>query len=221
MKKIISMSLSLMMTISVLAPCHSVIAQEVQLQNIVSTGNKIAELCADYDDYNTACDDAEIKDRLIVKASGNIDEYGAVDSVYGFGYAFLQYADKTSAEEAKVQYENLGYTVDYDSVAALCNTNSNDYPQYANWPEEWAYEETDAVSAIDYYKRKFQGTTVARRQTLRAEDFLAMPLNLPEIHKQKWFLQFMQQSDKSKFELQQAIEKVDNLIKSLIQQDNN
>ena len=76
-------------------------------------------------------------------------------------------------------------------------------------------------TAIDYYKRKFQGTTVARRQTLRAEDFLAMPLNLPEIHKQKWFLQFMQQSDKSKFELQQAIEKVDNLIKSLIQQDNN
>ena len=54
-------------------------------------------------------------------------------------------------------------------------------------------------TAIDYYKRKFQGTTVARRQTLRAEDFLAMPLNLPEIHKQKWFLQFMQQSDKSKF----------------------
>ena len=54
-------------------------------------------------------------------------------------------------------------------------------------------------TAIDYYKRRFQGTTVARRQTLRAEDFLAMPLNLPEIHKQKRFLQFIQQSDKSKF----------------------
>ena len=53
-------------------------------------------------------------------------------------------------------------------------------------------------TAIDYYKRKFQGTTVARRQTLRAEDFLAMPLNLPDVHKQQWFLQFMQQSDKSK-----------------------
>lgn len=74
-------------------------------------------------------------------------------------------------------------------------------------------------TAIDYYKRKFQGTTVARRQTLRAEDFLAMPLNLPEIHRQQWFLQFMQQSDKSKFELQESIARIDNLIKSLIQQD--
>lgn len=74
-------------------------------------------------------------------------------------------------------------------------------------------------TAIDYYKRNFQGTTVARRQTLRAEDFLAMPLNLPKIDKQKWFLLLMQQSDKSKFELQEAIVRIDNFIKSLIQQD--
>ena len=38
---------------------------------------------------------------------------------------------------------------------------------------------------------------------------------------QKQFVELYRQSDKSKFELQQAIEKVDNLIKSLIQQDNN
>lgn len=150
MKKIISISLSLIMTVSVLAPCHSVIAQEVQLQGIVSTGNKIAELCAEYDDYNTACDDAEIKDRLIVKASGNIDEYGAVDSVYGFGYAFLQYADEKTAKKAKTQYENLGYTVDYDSVVTVSSSTST----YSNWSDEWAYEETDAVSALDYYKLK-------------------------------------------------------------------
>lgn len=55
---------------------------------------------------------------------------------------------------------------------------------------------------------KFQGTTVARRQTLRAEDFLAMPLNLPEIHKQKWFLQFMQQSDKSKLLIEYTVRKI-------------
>lgn len=73
--------------------------------------------------------------------------------------------------------------------------------------------------AIDYYKRNFQGTTVMRRQTLRAEDFLAMPLNLPEIDKQKWFFKLMQDSDKSKFELLEAIARIDNLIKSLIQRD--
>ena len=53
--------------------------------------------------------------------------------------------------------------------------------------------------AIDYYKRHFQGTTVMRRQTLRAEDFLAMPLNLPNIDKQRRFCKFIQDSDKSKF----------------------
>ena len=67
-------------------------------------------------------------------------------------------------------------------------------------------------TAIDYYKRKFQGTTVARRQTLRAEDFLAMPLNLPEIHKQKRFLQFIQQSDKSKL----IIEDTKNLVRRIL-----
>lgn len=138
------------MTVSVLAPCHSVIAQEVQLQSIVSTGNKIAELCAEYDDYNTTCADVEIKDRLIVKASGNIDEYGAVDSVYGFGYAFLQYADEESAQAAKTKYEESGYTSDYDSIITVSSTTNT----YSNLSDEWAYEETDAVSALDYYKLK-------------------------------------------------------------------
>lgn len=44
---------------------------------------------------------------------------------------------------------------------------------------------------------------------------------VPPIDAQKRYVAFVEQSDKSKFELQQAIEKVDNLIKSLIQQDNN
>ena len=44
---------------------------------------------------------------------------------------------------------------------------------------------------------------------------------LPPMELQKQFVALSEQSDKSKFELQQAIEKVDNLIKSLIQQDNN
>lgn len=145
---------------TVIYPCQSVIAQEVELNNTLSVGQDISELCAEYDDYSDLddTDNKTINTRLIVKADDSIDEYGAVDSIYGFGYAFLQYADEKTAKKAKTQYENLGYTVDYDSVAALCNTNSNDYPQYANWPEEWAYAETDAVSALDYYKLKAKST---------------------------------------------------------------
>ena len=44
---------------------------------------------------------------------------------------------------------------------------------------------------------------------------------VPPMELQNQFASFIEQSDKSKFELQQAVEKVDNLIKSLIQQDNN
>ena len=44
---------------------------------------------------------------------------------------------------------------------------------------------------------------------------------VPDLARQERFVSIAEQSDKSKFELQQAIEKVDNLIKSLIQQDNN
>lgn len=47
-----------------------------------------------------------------------------------------------------------------------------------------------------------------------------IPVVLPSIGEQMKFAAIVEQSDKSKFELQQAIEKVDNLIKSLIQQDN-
>lgn len=156
MKKIISLMLTLTMFASVIYPCQSVIAQEIELNNTLSVGQDIAEMCAEYDDYSDSDDteDKTITTRLIVKADSTIDEYGAVDSIYGFGYAFLQYADEESAQSAKTQYENLGYTVDYDSMTALCSTNSNNYPQYANWSEEWAYEETDAVSALDYYKLK-------------------------------------------------------------------
>ena len=160
MKKIISLILTLTMFVSVIYPCQSVIAQEVELNNTLSVGQDIAEMCAEYDDYDSLAqgDDKTVYTRLIVNTNDIVNEYGAIDSIYGFGYAFLQYADEKTAKKAKTQYENLGYTVDYDSVAALCNTNSNDYPQYANWPEEWAYEETDAVSALDYYKLKAKST---------------------------------------------------------------
>lgn len=41
---------------------------------------------------------------------------------------------------------------------------------------------------------------------------------LPSIEKQKEFVMLVEQADKSKFELKQSIERIDNLIKSLIQQ---
>lgn len=149
MKKRLSFLLSIIIVLSVCAPITSVMAEEARKQSVLKTGKEIAALCSEYDNYSNSNDGDKIDNRLIVKTNDSIDKYGAVDSVYGFGYAFLQYADEKSAQKAKENYEESGYTADYDCVV----TSSSTYDKY-NMNDEWAYEETDAVSALDYYKLK-------------------------------------------------------------------
>lgn len=149
MKKRLSVLLSIIIVLSICAPITSVMAEEARKQSVLKTGKEIAALCSEYDNYSKSNDGDKIDNRLIVKTNDNIDKYGAIDSVYGFGYAFLQYADEKSAQKAKENYEESGYTADYDCVV----TSSSTYDKY-NTNEEWAYEDTDAVSALDYYKLK-------------------------------------------------------------------
>lgn len=153
MKKRLSVLLSIIIVLSICAPLTSVMAEEARKQSALKTGKEIAALCNEYDNYSNSNDGDKIDNRLIVKTNDNIDEYGAVDSVYGFGYAFLQYADEKSAQKAKENYEESGYTADYDSVIT---TSSTSIGSGGNWSDEWAYEETDAVSALDYYKSKIK-----------------------------------------------------------------
>ena len=155
MKKQICIFLTFLTVVLAIAPCTSVLAEEVRKQSVLKTGKEIAALCNEYDNYNEldSTDEQTINTRLIVKTVDNIDEYGAVDSVYGFGYAFLQYADEKSAQKAKENYEESGYTADYDCVV----TSSSTYDKYNN-NDEWAYEETDAISTVDYYKSRIKPT---------------------------------------------------------------
>ena len=153
MKKRLSVLLSIIIVLSICAPLTSDMAEEARKQSALKTGKEIAALCNEYDNYSNSNDGDKIDNRLIVKTNDNIDEYGAVDSVYGFGYAFLQYADEKSAQKAKENYEESGYTADYDSVIT---TSSTSIGSGGNWSDEWAYEETDAVSALDYYKSKIK-----------------------------------------------------------------
>lgn len=150
MKKQICIFLTFLTIILAMAPCTSVLAEEARKQSVLKTSKQIVALCNEYDNYSNSNDGDKIDNRLMVKTNDRIDEYGAVDSVYGFGYAILQYANEESAQSAKEKYETEGYTVDYDSVVIA----SSDVSTYANWSDEWAYEETDAVSALDYYKLK-------------------------------------------------------------------
>lgn len=152
MRKTVCIILSIIISVLALSPCYTYITEEIGKKNVLAIGNDISQLCAEYDDYDSLAqgDDKTIYTRLIVNTNDIVNEYGAVDSVYGFGYAILQYANEESAQSAKEKYETEGYTVDYDSVVIA----SSDVSTYANWSDEWAYEETDAVSALDYYKLK-------------------------------------------------------------------
>lgn len=158
MKKRLSVLLSIIIVLSICAPLTSVMAEEARKQSVLKTGKEIAALCSEYDNYNNTKDGDKIKNRLMVKTNDNIDKFGAIDYVKGIGYYFLQYETKEKADFAKKKYEALNYTVNNDSVVKLCDTKLTTLPQYRNWPEQWAYEETDAVSAVDYYTARIKQT---------------------------------------------------------------
>lgn len=153
MKKQICIFLTFLTIILAMAPCTSVLAEEARKQSVLKTSKQIAALCDEYDNYSNSNDGDKINDRLMVKTNDRIDEYGAVDSVYGFGYVFLQYADENNAEKALHNYENSGYIVSYDSLA-----NCTDSANHQEWGDNWSYERVDSDSALDYYKLKAKPT---------------------------------------------------------------
>ena len=158
MKKRLSVLLSIIIVLSICAPITSVMAEEARKQSVLKTGKEIATLCNEYDNYSNSNDGDKIDNRLMLKTNDRIDKYGAIDYVKGIGYYFLQYETKEKADFAKKKYKALNYTVNNDSVVKLCDTKLTMPSQYSNWPEEWAYEETDATATIDYYKSRIKPT---------------------------------------------------------------
>ena len=73
-----------------------------------------------------------------------------------------------------------------------------------------------------YYKEFVKKTQRAVGQpNINAQEYGDLKICVPPIEQQKAFSKFLEQSDKSKFELKQAIENISKLMKSLIQQDFN
>lgn len=153
MKKRLSVLLSIIIVLSICAPLTSVMAEEARKQSVLKTGKEIAALCSEYDNYSNSNDGDKIDNRLIVKTDTAIDEYGAVDSVYGFGYAFLQYTNNIAAKKALNYYKNSGYIVNYDSPVT-CMDSAN----HQEWGDNWSYDRVDSDSALDYYKLKAKPT---------------------------------------------------------------
>lgn len=71
--------------------------------------------------------------------------------------------------------------------------------------------------AIQYYLSKLRGTTLRRRMIAR-DDFYSMPIQLSSINKQKQFLRFVDQTDKSKVAIQKSLEEMQTLFDSLMQE---
>ena len=77
---------------------------------------------------------------------------------------------------------------------------------------------------LHWFCLQFDFTTLNKATTLPSttkSDLLKLKMNVPPIDSQNQFEKFVEQSDKSKFELKQAIEGADLLIKSMIQQELN
>jgi type I restriction enzyme S subunit len=77
---------------------------------------------------------------------------------------------------------------------------------------------------LHWYCKQLDFTKLNKATTLPSTtkaDLLNLWINVPEMSQQLEFAEFVEQSDKSKFELQEAIVRIDNFIKSLIQQDDN
>ena len=75
-----------------------------------------------------------------------------------------------------------------------------------------------------WYCLQFDFTTLNKATTLPSttkSDLLKLKINVPPIDKQNEFMKFVEQSDKSKFEIKQSIKNITEVINSLLQQDFN
>ena len=103
---------------------------------------------------------------------------------------------------------NVGYGKIYANGNAMCLDNVR--------------EDVD-LRYLEYALRTYDFSTVitgSAQPQITANNLEKVIIPLPDISIQQQFAAFAEQSDKSKFELEQAIQRIDNLIKSLIQQKN-
>ena len=162
MKKIISLFISMMLLISVVSPCQSVIAAETERRSVTRFSNLVTELNTEYEldsdsyeeKYNEDNPNAS-ENRLIVQARSVKDDAGAVESMSGLEYTVLQYDDKQDMEAAYEQLTSEGYTVEKDRVLSVKDNSVKNLKTMADETEEteevsqmWAYESVMSDYAI-------------------------------------------------------------------------
>ncbi|HBA93825.1 MAG TPA: hypothetical protein DCZ02_04335 [Ruminococcaceae bacterium] len=160
MRKHLSVVLAIIMAMSVLAPCQSVIAAEIRMNDAVAVSGDIAQMSEEYNtEYEEILDDTgaesvSVDNRIIVETRSKINTYDAVDEVYGLGYAFIQFEDSESADKALEQYEKQGLTAENDKVYNLNADINNGTSAYASDSSKWAYTFSESDITLNYLKKQ-------------------------------------------------------------------
>lgn len=151
-----------MLLISVVSPCQSVIAAEIERRSVTRFSNLVTELNTEYEldsdsyeeKYNEDNPNAS-ENRLIVQARSVKDDARAVESMSGLEYTVLQYDDKQDMEAAYEQLTSEGYTVEKDRVLSVKDNSVKNLRTMADETEEteevsqmWAYESVMSDYAI-------------------------------------------------------------------------
>ncbi|MDE6470919.1 MAG: S8 family serine peptidase [Eubacterium sp.] len=156
MKKRISVLLVLTMLIMMIYPCGSIVKQKVNQNSAVLTAQDIARMTAEYNEEyeyrldKSGAESITVDNRLIVETKSKINTYDAIDEVYGLGYAFIQFEDSASAENALAEYEEQGLVVSNDRVY---NLNASSYSTYAD-DTKWAFSFTESDTTVKFFKYK-------------------------------------------------------------------
>ena len=163
MKKQLCLILSIMLSISVFAPCQSVIAAQVNKYSIGYFSDSLNEIIDIYDSDEDYISDSEsdqkiIKDRLIVSSGNVADDYGAVDKAIGLGYTILQYETDELAKNAKERINSDGFNAEYDSVLSCADVNSTQATS-KTWGND-RIESVETLNAIKASDRKLSEVTV-------------------------------------------------------------
>lgn len=163
MKKQLCLILSIMLSISVFAPCQSVTAAQVNKHSIGYFSDSLNEIIDIYDSDEDYISDSEsdqkiIKDRLIVSSGNVADDYGAVDKAIGLGYTILQYETDELAKNAKECINSDGFNAEYDSVLSCADVNSTQATS-KTWGND-RIESVETLNAIKASDRKLSEVTV-------------------------------------------------------------
>ena len=155
MKKQLCLILSILMSLTTLAPCQSVIAAEMDRRSVSLFSNRVEDLNTEYEldsesfeaNFNEDNPNA-VEDRLIVKAKDNISDDTALESVKGLEYTVIQYEDKQAMEKAYDELTEKGYSVEKDRILSvkdnkiknlrtMADSNSRDAEEIS---DRWSYE---------------------------------------------------------------------------------